>query len=367
MAARELSPSLTDTPLTLRLDEVGNGDTDIVGGKCAGLGELLRAGIRVPPGFAVTTEAFRRHLLENGLSANDLGPEAVRVGIEEAPMSAALSGRIRDAYATLEELTGSAPAVAVRSSGVGEDSRAASFAGQQETYLWITGADDVIAHVRRCWASLYSAQAVSYRKHLGTDVVPAIGVGVQLMVDARVAGVMFTLDPVTGDRSQIAVNSAWGLGLAVANGEVTPDEFLVDRVVMEVTRRRITTKPFEYLPDGAHGVHQQPVPAERGSMSSLTDAELMELASVGKRIESHMGSPQDIEWGIDRRLGFPESLFILQSRPATVWANKVAPKPPPPQPGSGISTLAAMMQDMLRRPSGADLGGAPDTDRAPSN
>jgi pyruvate, water dikinase len=357
---------LTDTPLTLRLDEVGKADTAIVGGKCAGLGELLRAGIRVPPGFAVTTEAFRRHLLENDLSANDLGWEAVRAGIEAAPVSAALSARIRDAYATLGHLTGSAPAVAVRSSGVGEDSHSASFAGQQETYLWISGADAVIEHVRRCWASLYSAQAVSYRRHLGTDAVPAIGVGVQYMVDARVAGVMFTLDPVTGDRSQIAVNSAWGLGLAVANGEVTPDEFLVDRVVMEVSRRRISDKGFEYFPDSTRGVDRRPVPPERSSTSSLTDVELMELANLAKRIEAHMGAPQDIEWGIDRRLAFPEGLFILQSRPETVWANRAAPKPLPPRAGSGIDTLAAMMQDMLRRSSSADLDGVPDADRAPS-
>jgi pyruvate,water dikinase len=345
---------LTDIPLIARLDQIGSSDADVVGGKCAGLGELMRAGIRVPPGFAVTTEAFRRHLLENNLSPRGLDSAAFRRGIEEAPVPAELAAAIIDAYAALQELTGGMPAVAVRSSAVGEDGRAASFAGQQETYLWVSGAHEVIAHVRRCWASLYTTQAVSYREHLGTDVVPAIGVGVQLMVDARVAGVMFTLDPVTGDRSQIAVNSAWGLGLAVANGEVTPDEFLVDKVIMEITRRRVTDKPFEYVPGGTHGVAREEVPDDRRSASSLTDAELLELSGVGKRVEAHMGSAQDIEWAIDRRLQFPESLFVLQSRPETVWANRPVAAPALP-PASPIGSLASMMRDMLRPPGSTTL------------
>jgi pyruvate,water dikinase len=340
---------LTDIPLIARLDQIGRTDADSVGGKCAGLGELIRAGIPVPPGFAVTTESFRRHVLENKLSPRGLDSAAVRRGIEEAPVPAELAAAIVDAYAALEELTGSTPAVAVRSSAVGEDGRAASFAGQQETYLWVSGAQEVIDQVRRCWASLYTSQAVSYREHLGTDVVPAIGVGVQLMVDARVAGVMFTLDPVTGDRSQIAVNSAWGLGLAVANGEVTPDEFLVDKVIMEVTRRRVTDKPFEYVAAGSRGVARAEVTADRRTSSSLTDVELLALSGVGKRVEAHMGSPQDIEWAIDRRLPFPESLFVLQSRPETVWANKPAAAQAAP-PASPVGSLTSMMRGMLRQP-----------------
>jgi pyruvate, water dikinase len=340
---------LTEIPLIARLDQIGSTDSDIVGGKCAGLGELIRAGIPVPPGFAVTTEAFRRHLLENNLSPRGLDSAAIRRGIEEAPVPAELAAAIIDAYAALRELIGGTPAVAVRSSSVGEDGRAASFAGQQETYLWVSGEEEVIAHVRRCWASLYTSQAVSYRQHLGSDVVPGIGVGVQVMVDARVAGVMFTLDPVTGDRSQIAVNSAWGLGLAVANGEVTPDEFLVDKVIMEITRRRVTDKPFEYVAAGTSGVAREEVTSDRRSSSSLTDGELLALIDVGKRVEAHMGSAQDIEWAIDRRLPFPESLFVLQSRPETVWANKPAKAAAPPA-ASPIGSLTSMMRDMLRQP-----------------
>jgi pyruvate,water dikinase len=350
---------LTETPLIARLDQIGRSDADSVGGKCAGLGELIHAGIPVPPGFAVTTEAFRTHLLENDVSARVAAGAAIRRAIEEAPMPATLAAAITDAYAALAALTGGTPAVAVRSSAVGEDSRAASFAGQQETYLWVSGAQDVIDHVRRCWASLYTSQAVSYREHLGTAVVPAIGVGVQVMVDARVAGVMFTLDPVTGDRSQIAVNSAWGLGLAVANGEVTPDEFLVDKVIMEITRRRVTDKPFEYVAAGTHGVARKQVTADRRASSSLTDAELLTLSGVGKRVEAHMGSPQDIEWAIDRRLPFPESLFVLQSRPETVWANKPAAAQTAP-PASPVGSLTSMMRGMLRQPGAT----SPSTDSA---
>jgi pyruvate, water dikinase len=356
---------LTEIPLLARLDEISSADSDTVGGKCAGLGELIHAGIPVPPGFAVTTEAFRRHLLENHVTARGADGAAIRRAIEEAPVPATLADAITDAYAALAELTGGTPAVAVRSSAVGEDGRAASFAGQQETYLWISGAEDVIAHVRRCWASLYTSQAVSYREHFGADAVPAIGVGVQLMVDARVAGVMFTLDPVTGDRSQIAVNSAWGLGLAVANGEVTPDEFLVDKVIMEITRRRVTDKPFEYVGAGTSGVAREDVADDRRSISSLSDAELLALSSVGKRVESHMGCAQDIEWAIDRRLPFPESLFVLQSRPETVWANKpgVGGALPPVSP---VGSLTAMMRNMLRQP-GATRLSADEPERPSSN
>lgn len=350
---------MSETPLIARLDQIGSTDSDTVGGKCAGLGELIRAGIPVPPGFAVTTEAFRMHLLENDLSPRGLDSAAIRRGIEEAPVPAALVAAIIDAYAALQELTGGTPAVAVRSSAVGEDGRAASFAGQQETYLWVSGAQEVVAHVRRCWASLYTSQAVSYREHLGTDDVPAIGVGVQLMVDARVAGVMFTLDPVTGDRSQIAVNSAWGLGLAVANGEVTPDEFLVDKVIMEITRRRVTDKPFEYVAAGTGGVAREEVTDDRRSSSSLTDPELLALSGVGKRVEAHMGSAQDIEWAIDRRLPFPESLFVLQSRPETVWANKRAAAPAVPT-ASPVGSLTSMMRDMLRQPGATPRSDAPE-------
>lgn len=342
---------MTETRLIARFDQIGRSEADSVGGKCAGLGELIRAGIPVPPGFAVTTEAFRRHLLENNLSPAGLDSAAIRRGIAEAPVPAALAAAITDAYAALGEVTGGTPAVAVRSSAVGEDGRAASFAGQQETYLWVSGAEEVIANVRRCWASLYTSQAVSYREHFGADAVRATGVGVQLMVDARVAGVMFTLDPVTGDRSQIAVNSAWGLGLAVANGEVTPDEFLVDKVIMEITRRRVTDKPFEYLAAGSQGVARAEVSGDRRSSSSLTDAELLELSGVGKRVEAHMGSAQDIEWAIDRRLPFPAGLFVLQSRPETVWANKPTAAPAP-LPASPIGLLTSMMRDMIR-PAGA--------------
>jgi pyruvate,water dikinase len=356
---------LNEIPLLARLDQVGTADSDTVGGKCAGLGELIRAGIPVPPGFAVTTEAFRRHLVEHDLSPHGLDTAAIRRAIEEASVPATVAAAITDAYAALAQLTGGTPAVAVRSSAVGEDGRAASFAGQQETYLWVSGAEEVIAHVRRCWASLYTSQAVSYREHFSAEAVPAIAVGVQLMVDARVAGVMFTLDPVTGDRSQIAVNSAWGLGLAVANGEVTPDEFLVDKVIMEVTRRRVTDKPFEYVGAGTGGVARVDVADDRRSTSSLTDAELLALSSVGKRVEAHMGSAQDIEWAIDRRLPFPESLFVLQSRPETVWANKPAMAKALP-PVSPVGSLTAMMRDMLRQPSAPRLS-ADESERPSSN
>jgi pyruvate, water dikinase len=264
---------------TAPLAELRRADEPRFGGKSANLGELIAAGIRVPPGFAVAVTA--------------------RLPAVEESLRAEISRR----YEALGE-----PPVAVRSSAVGEDSPEASFAGQQETYLWVSGADRVCEAVRDCWASLHSREAVAYRARMGGPEEPGMGVTVQLMVDAAVSGVMFTCNPVSGDPSTVAVNASWGLGTAVVGGEVTPDEYRVSKVTGEVLHRSVGPKRIEYV-----GTVRSEVPLERQRTACLDDEQLGGLVDVARRVERHFGCHQDVEWALDR----DGALFLLQSRPVT--------------------------------------------------
>ena len=286
--------------LTRDLSELQASDAERFGGKSASLGELLRAGIPVPPGFSISSEA---------------GEE----------LTDALHDDIVARYAGLGD---DAP-VAVRSSALGEDSAEATFAGQQDTYLWVRGLDAVCEALQKCWASLYNPEAVAYRERFGVED-PAMGVTVQLMVDAAVSGVMFTCNPVSGDRSMVAVNASWGLGLAVVGGEVTPDDYLVSKITEEVVRQTINDKAIEYVP-GGDGPRRVDVAGERRTQPCLTD--LGPLLALARRIEGHFGTPQDIEWAIDRE----GELFVLQSRPVTGLANRQ--DAPAPAPTSALSMI----------------------------
>lgn len=318
--------------------EIGIDDRPTVGGKGASLGELTRAGIPVPPGFVITTRAFE-YFLESleaeapvraaiaALDAEDMDAVArttarIRPRIEGAAPPA---GLYRSVVAAYRELCGDTPdaPVAVRSSATSEDSEDASFAGLQDTYLWVRGAGQLFAALQRCWASLYSEPSVAYRRRLGLpEEHAAMGVVVQRMVDARCAGVMFTRSPVTGDRSVIAINASWGLGSAVVSGEVTPDEYLMNKVTGETVRRTISCKGVRHVPLPGGGVRDEPVPAEQQLAPCLSQEELAELVRIGRRVEDHYGRPQDIEWAIDRSGVFPASLYLLQSRPETVWTGR---------------------------------------------
>jgi pyruvate,water dikinase len=216
--------------------------------------------------------------------------------------------------------------VAVRSSAIGEDSEEATFAGQQETFLWVRGIDGICEAVRNCWASLYSPEAVSYRAEMAAEhATPAMGVTVQLMVDAAVSGVMFTCNPVSGDPSIVAVNASWGLGLAVVGGEVTPDEYRVSKVTCEVLHRTVGPKEVEYVPDpDGSGALKVPVPADRRDAACLDEGRLGALVDVSRRVERHFGGHQDVEWAIARGQGAEAlgELFMLQSRPVTAKPSK---------------------------------------------
>jgi pyruvate,water dikinase len=277
----------------------------------------------VPPGFAVSCEAFRLLVAEAGLAgvishaleraaSGDVdavggASHSISEAMRSAPMPEAVRAEIEEGYAALGEVP-----VAVRSSALGEDSQEATFAGQQETYLWVRGAERVCDAVRDCWISLYSPPAITYRARLGSDEEPAMGVAVQEMVDAEVSGVMFTCNPVSGDPSMVAVNASWGLGLAVVGGEVTPDDYLVSKVTREVVRENVSHKQVEYVP-GEDGAVCVDVPDERRDAACLDEAALSALVEVGKRVESYFGSRQDIEWARSR----DGELFVVQSRPVT--------------------------------------------------
>ena len=309
--------------------EIGIGDRVSVGGKGASLGELTRAGIPVPPGFVVDTACFRvfldtvdadhsaRSQLE-ALSNLDL-ITAEGNNMRQRIMTAVMPPQMAEAISAAYDSLSDGP-VAVRSSATGEDGEDASFAGLQDTYLWLTGNDAVLHHVQRCWASLYSTESLSYRRRLGiAEDGLAMGVVVQRMVDAALSGVMFTRSPTTGDRSVIVVEGSYGLGSCVVSGEVTPDKYVINKVTGEIMDRAVSVKMRQHVPDARNGgVIDEPVADQLQSVTCLSDAQLAELAAIAKRVERHYGRPQDIEWAIARS----GDVFILQSRPETVWSRR---------------------------------------------
>lgn len=313
-----------DADLVRPLAAVGAGDRLAVGGKAASLGELCQAGLPVPPGFVVTAAAFSRALAAIDPGAS-LSADQRRAALLAAPVAARVAAAVAAAYAGL----GADCAVAVRSSATHEDLADASFAGLQDTYLWVRGTRSVLDHLRRCWASLYNAEAVSYRdrQHLPADEA-AMGVVIQRMVEPRAAGVMFTCSPTTGDRSVIAIEGSWGLGSVLVSGEVTPDSFAVSKVTGEIVRRQVALKLRQHqLSPAGSGVCVTDVPDHLRAQPCLTDDEVRALASMARRVEAHYGVPQDIEWALTET-GF----VLLQSRAETVWTTRpggpvAVPKP----------------------------------------
>jgi pyruvate,water dikinase len=332
-------------------------DISQVGGKNANLGEMFQLGLRVPPGFAVTTQAFDTFLdrervrdkivrtlsrvpPDNIPALEDAGGQ-LRDLIESTPVPAKISKEIKEAYQELSDLCGVPDLpVAVRSSATSEDTKTASFAGLHDTYLWIRGADEVMRHVLKCWASLFSDRVIAYRNHIGWphDKV-TISVGVQKMVNAKCAGVMFTIDPVMGDEDKIVVEGNWGLGESVVKGEVSPDHFLVDKQSSEILEKTISPKLVCYQLDGNKIVCGPPSP-EKQNQLCLNDEELLEIVRLGRISEAHYRSAQDLEWAIDVDLPFPENVFLVQARPVTS-----AGKPKQ----SNADIIIDMMSSLFRR------------------
>ncbi len=334
-----------------------------VGGKNASLGELMMADLPVPPGFAVAIEAYQqlwrnsdlanavnhelRDIDHQDLVGNMAVSDRIRASIEAEPVSDQVVDAISSSYEALCKFCDvlNLP-VAVRSSATAEDLPDASFAGQQDTFLWIQGADAVIDSVRKCWSSLFTDRAIAYRYQMGyLHQSISMSVGVQKMVDPVAAGVAFTLNPVNGDRSQVAIDASWGLGEAVVSGEVTPDNYLVDKVIKEIVSRKVSTKAIEYRLDHDGTVRKLEIEPERQTKPCMTDNDLRNVAALARRAEKHYGCPQDVEWAVDRHLPDGYNVVLLQSRPETVWSRKpVVPIGNQSDPMSSIvSTLMAPM------------------------
>ncbi len=336
--------------------EVGADDVDLAGGKGANLGEMAVAGLPVPPGFCLIAAAYRDFIQEMGLDATirsilaetrqddpaDVETKTARIRnlIAAQDVPAAMARQILDAYHRLGEELGTSGAaavpVAVRSSATAEDLPTASFAGQQDTYLNVRGADALIERIKHCWASLWTARAVTYRSRQGFDHHQVyLAVVVQAMIESEVSGIMFTANPITGNRDEAVINASWGLGEAIVSGLVTPDTFTVRK-----SDRRPSTGPssssgrgsgyrilsreigakeriIEYAPDG--GTVERETPARQRDVPALSDEQIAELVAFGQQIETHYGTPQDIEWAYAGR-----RFYVLQSRPITNLTPAVA-------------------------------------------
>jgi len=314
------------------LEEVGKNDLSVVGGKGASLGEMINIGVPVPGGFAVTAQAFRDFLNRAGIAKKLF--EALKVDVNqeselhraeetakklimEAKVPKDIENAIKSRYEELCNREGEQVFVAVRSSATAEDLPDASFAGQQETYLNMRGAEDVFNAVRRCWASLYGARAIFYRVEQGFehDKVNLSAI-VQKMVDSEKSGVMFSSQPSTGE-PLVVIEGAWGLGESVVSGSVSPDNFVVDRKTRNILSKYIATKETMIIRDpNTQKTVTVNVPEEKKEAVVIKDSEAIELAKYAEILEKHYGIPQDIEWGVEKG-----KIFILQSRPITTINN----------------------------------------------
>jgi pyruvate,water dikinase len=323
--------SLPASPYILKLNSP-DATLEMVGGKGASLARMAVAGLPVPPGFQITTHAYRRFVSVNGLDEAILSAAAqaraddpvtldrtsaeIQSLFAQSTLPDDIAALIRQSYA---ELGAGDPPVAVRSSATAEDLPGMSFAGQLETYLNVRGSDDVLAAVKRCWGSLWTARALGYRSRQGMRPEDlSIAVVVQELVPADAAGVLFTANPVTGARDQMVINAAWGLGEAIVGGQVTPDTLIVDKQTGAVESLHVADKDVMTvrLPEGTR---EEAVPAEKRQRAALPPAQAAELVRLGVEIERLYGQPMDIEWAMcDKRI------FILQARPITTL-----PEPPP--------------------------------------
>ena len=321
-------------------EEVGKEDLPQVGGKGANLGEMIKAGISVPPGFIVTASSYFHFLEKSKLTTLELTKKIrkllssldpndsdklqdvsleIKFLLNTAIMPEEIAEEIAQAY---KDMGGGL--VAVRSSATAEDLPEASFAGQQRTFLNVKGEKEVVAAVQGCWASLFEPRAIFYRAHQGFDHLGVgIAVPVQRMVQSEVSGVMFTLDPITSDRSKIVIEAVYGLGEAIVSGEVNPDFYILDREGLRIIDKEIAQQEWQLVrntlasKDLEKANIRVDIPAAKQALQKLSDKDIIALAKIGKKIEDHYDFPQDIEWAKDGK-----SLFIVQTRPVTTIKEK---------------------------------------------
>jgi rifampicin phosphotransferase len=311
--------------LILSFSEIRANDLPLVGGKGANLGEMMHAGFPVPNGFCITTAAFLQFIstapenegiyalldtvsTDNLDSVREIG-EHVRKSFLELPMPKEIADAVHQAWQGI----GAEDAYAVRSSATAEDLPDASFAGQQDTYLNIIGEEALLNAIQRCWVSLFSDRAILYRcqnDFSNHDV--QLSVVVQRMIMSEKSGTLFTADPLTGHRHTLTIDASFGLGEALVSGIVTPDAYQVDKRTMHIIDRQVSEKLVAIYPEKDGGIRQEPLSADQQKQAALTDMQVLSLAKIGTKIESHYGSPQDIEWAIAG-----DQLYILQARPIT--------------------------------------------------
>ncbi len=302
-------------------------DVETVGGKGANLGEMFNAGFPVPPGFCVSAEAYRMHLdmahlypqiealmIKKNTSQLQIGDVAqqIRTLIEEAPMPEALRCKIQKAYACL--VSQGYERVAIRSSATAEDLPEASFAGQQETYLAIRGSSETLIYIKKCWASLWTQRAITYREQKGyVHQNVALAVVVQAMVDAKKAGVLFTVNPLTGAQNEMLINASYGLGESIVSGRVTPDSYCIGkksgRLVIE---QKLGSKETQIFTAADGLTYEECVPEVKRSQFCLAQSEIRQLLNLGMKVERYYNNPQDIEWAFEE-----DNLYLLQTRPIT--------------------------------------------------
>ncbi|MCD6358463.1 MAG: phosphoenolpyruvate synthase, partial [Dehalococcoidia bacterium] len=309
--------------------EVGKGDIPLVGGKGANLGEMTNSGIPVPPGFIVTSDAYAVFLEESGLvnkisafldsldtnDFNRLDEVATRIRqlMNSAPMPQGIADEIVEAYHKMGD-----GMVAARSSATAEDLPEASFAGQQRTFLNIKGDEELLWAIQGCWASLFETRAIFYRVEQGFDHLKVrLAVPVQRMIQSEVAGVMFTAEPVSSDKSKVVIEAAYGLGESVVSGDVTPDFYVLDKSSMKISDKKIARQPWSLVRNTQSKNRDDsnikvPIPSEEQSKQKLSDVAIVKLAEIAKRIEKHYGFPQDIEWAYE-----DGEFYIVQTRPIT--------------------------------------------------
>lgn len=331
---------MTTDPYVTFFDSGEPPTLESLGGKCASLVTMTAAGMPVPPGFAVTTAAYLEFAESSGLTAKissslahldvdnvvavDSVSASIRDHIRSCPVPAHIRASVVGAYESLQARFSAPAPVAVRSSATAEDLPGASFAGQQDTYLWLSGLETVLDHIRACWASLYTSRAIIYR--LANDIPDdglAMAVAVQKMVNSRASGVAMTINPTTGDRSKITIDASYGVGEMVVSGLVTPDNIVVDKVMLSIVGETVGAKHAELIPDSVTGrLVEHDVEADRRTRRSISDDEVVAVATMAKRAEKHYGCPQDVEWAIDRDLPAGQGLLLLQARPETVHSVK---------------------------------------------
>jgi pyruvate,water dikinase len=310
----------------MSIKNLGVNDIPIAGGKAANLGELTSAGFEVPPGFVLTTESFDYYLKYNklkdfiadALSGLDVSSDAalqdasgkIRKAFEEGEMPKDLESSVIEEYKKLGK--GKFPLVAVRSSATAEDLPTASFAGQQDTYLNVSGPESLLKSVKRCWASLFTPRALAYRvsKNFEHDKVK-LAVVVQRMVNSDISGIMFTIDP-NSELPHIIIEAGYGLGEALVGGKVTPDTYVVDKFHRKILNRRISNQTWKLVRGESGECMKEDIPADLASKQKMTDEQILDLAEIGNQIEMHYDRPMDIEWAMEGG-----NVYIVQARPVT--------------------------------------------------